>query len=194
MIKPTVGRVVWFYPGSWDEELFKFRATHGLGPMAAHVVHVWGDRMVNLTVLDPNGLLHPRTSVMLAQEGDLIGVGSAYCEWMPYQKGQAAKTDAAEAKADAAALDVSALAPKRLPAGMTVAEGYRLVEGPDDPIGRAEPIGGERPWEPRQSASMLPHGYQQRGSTGQLFEVRNGGWVRVIENPGRPVPHHGSGP
>jgi hypothetical protein len=56
--------------------------------------------MVNLTVFDHNGCPHSRTSITLIQEGDdpnLIG-GRAWCEWMPYQKGQAAKTEAAEAR------------------------------------------------------------------------------------------------
>lgn len=34
-------------------------------------------------------------------------------------------------------------------------------------------------WPPKGSAIGLPDGTQQRGSTGQLFEVRNGQWVRV---------------
>lgn len=46
-------------------------------------------------------------------------------------------------------------------------------------------------WPPRQSAFLLPEGTRKYGSTGQLWEVRSGQWVRSI---GRPVPHHGSGP
>ena len=51
--------------------------------------------MVNLSVFDANGAAHPRTSVpMLHGECDVPE--HAFCGWMPYQKGQAAKTEAAE--------------------------------------------------------------------------------------------------
>ena len=63
-------------------------------PRKAKNVH--GDRMVNLTVHDHNGVSWPVCSVPLLQEGDAPVVGSFYCEWMPYQKGQAAKTEALE--------------------------------------------------------------------------------------------------
>jgi len=33
-------------------------------------------------------------------------------------------------------------------------------------------------WPPRISASKLPDGTRRRGSTGQLFEVCNGQWIR----------------
>jgi hypothetical protein len=81
MIKPTVGRVVWFYPGEGDG-LHHFRRSHGADPMAAHVAHVWHDRMVNLMVINPNGHCDVRTSVSLRQDGDPEPQGS-YCEWMP---------------------------------------------------------------------------------------------------------------
>lgn len=95
IITPTVGRVVWFYAWSGDPDLDGFIHSHGIVPMAAHVAHVWSDRMVNLMVIDPNGKAHSRTSIVLRQEGDPAPAGS-YCEWMPYQKGQAAKAEALE--------------------------------------------------------------------------------------------------
>lgn len=94
MIKPTVGRVVWFYPaGSKPTD----------PPLAAIVTAVWGDRMVNLAVFERNGvpMSHPPTSVTLVQEGDPIPTGLFYCTWMPYQLGQAARTEAAEKTPDA---------------------------------------------------------------------------------------------
>lgn len=97
MIKPTVGRVVWFYPSISIEPGFTY---HGGGqPLAAIVTHVWGDRMVNLTVADSNGVTHGKTSVALMQ-GDEPHTPphGYYCEWMPFQKGQAAKTEALEQK------------------------------------------------------------------------------------------------
>ena len=37
-------------------------------------------------------------------------------------------------------------------------------------------------WQPQGSARGLPDGEQRRGSTGQLWEAKNGQWVRVPEN------------
>jgi Phage protein (N4 Gp49/phage Sf6 gene 66) family len=51
--------------------------------------------MVNLMVINPNGHCDVRTSVSLRQDGDPEPQGS-YCEWMPYQKGQAAKAETLE--------------------------------------------------------------------------------------------------
>lgn len=154
MIKPTVGRVVWFCPSHGDP-LHSFVFSHGDGRsirLAAIVAWVHSDRMVNLAIFDPSGVAQARTSVPLLQDGDPPSPYS-FCEWMPYQKGQAAKTEAAEAKADAAALDVSALDDGgriygaaagggksdfgRLPPGATLAEGF-TESGPAEPIG--EPV------------------------------------------------------
>ena len=98
MIKPTAGRIVWYTPSriGTDEAI----AHHDkLMPLAAMVVHVWSDRMVNLMVADSNGNVHPRTSVDLLQDDDAKPESGRFCSWMPYQLGQAAKTEAAEAKA-----------------------------------------------------------------------------------------------
>lgn len=92
MISPTNGRVVWYTPGAWDT--IKQHEKHK--PLAAIVTHVWNDFMVNLTVFDSDGNPFGRISVQLLQDGDQSPVGS-YCEWMPYQKGQAAKTEQLEA-------------------------------------------------------------------------------------------------
>lgn len=87
MIKPTVGRVVWFY---------KFRGHEGhQGPLAAHICKVHSDRMVNLMVIAESGVPFSETSVPLIQENEKCPAGN-YCAWMPYQLGQAAKTEAVE--------------------------------------------------------------------------------------------------
>lgn len=91
MIKPTVGRVVWFYK-------YVSGAGSHKGPLAGHVAFVHGDDMLNLMVIDENG--HPRseTSVLLLQDDSQVVPNRDYCTWMPYQKGQAAKTEALEAQ------------------------------------------------------------------------------------------------
>lgn len=98
-IKPTVGRIVWYYPAVNCAES-GFASNSGDQPLAAIIARVWHDRMVNLTVFDANGVPHARTSVPLLQDLEDSGT-SAFCTWMPYQKGQAAKTEAAE-KAESA--------------------------------------------------------------------------------------------
>lgn len=90
MIKPTVGRVVWFY---------KYTQGQGhKGPLAAHVCAVHSDQKVNLMVIDEAGVPRPETSVRLVQQNEEAPDGD-YCCWMPYQIGQAAKTEEAEKKA-----------------------------------------------------------------------------------------------
>ena len=89
MIKPTVGRVVWF---------FKYVPGQGhKGPLAAHVAYVHSDSMVNLMAIDENGNPRSETSVYLRQDNSEYPP-SNYCEWMPYQQGQAAKAEALEKK------------------------------------------------------------------------------------------------
>lgn len=100
-IKPTAGRVVWYHPfahAPWAADAASDFARLGDQPLAAIIAHVWSDTCVNLVVFDSNGNAHSRTSVTLHQ-GDGPCTSSPWCEWMPYQKGQAAKTEAAEATA-----------------------------------------------------------------------------------------------
>ena len=86
MIKPTIGRVVWY----WCQK-------NQTQPQAAVVAYVHSDTMVNLTVFDENGIPHARTSVFLYQgQENTERPAAIFCEWMPYQKGQAAKTEALE--------------------------------------------------------------------------------------------------
>ena len=96
IIKPTVGRVVWFHPSELTGEAAFARHKDGQ-PYAAIIARVFDfDALVNLTVFDANGNAHSRTSVPLVQDGASVPGSGYYCEWMPYQKGQAAKTEAAE--------------------------------------------------------------------------------------------------
>jgi hypothetical protein len=93
MIKPTVGRVVWYRPPHTED----IPREPDAQPLAAIVSYVWGDRMVNLTAFTANGRPYGVTSVILVQEGDPVPADH-YAEWMPCQKGQAAKAEALEAK------------------------------------------------------------------------------------------------
>jgi hypothetical protein len=93
IIKPTVGRVVLFHPASNSAES-GFASPNKGEPLAAIVARVWNDVCVNLAVFDANGACHSRTSVRLVQDGEKAPENGYYCEWMPYQKGQAAKAEA----------------------------------------------------------------------------------------------------
>ena len=95
-IQPTVGRIVWFHPSQFTGESGFARHRCDDEPYAAIIAKVFPGDMVNLTVFDANGAPHSRTSVPLVQEGNSVPGGGFYCEWMPFQKGQAAKTEAAE--------------------------------------------------------------------------------------------------
>ena len=94
MIKPTPGRVVWYTPAD-DDPTPKFKGE----VLSATVARVIGDRLVNLMVIRADGVTYGRHNVLLLQDGDQRPKTGPYCEWMPYQKGQAAKTEALEQRA-----------------------------------------------------------------------------------------------
>lgn len=89
-IVPTIGRIVWYRAYESDDFAGAAESRTGGQACAAIVTHVWSDTCVNLAVFDANGGTHSRTSVLLVQPGSDVP-GSGYCEWMPYQIGQAAK-------------------------------------------------------------------------------------------------------
>lgn len=95
MIKPTIGRVVWYWPAPGENIV----GNDGRQPLAGIVTHVWGDECVNLAVFDANGVATNRTSIFLLQDGPRPASG--FAEWMPYQKGQAVKTEKIESELDA---------------------------------------------------------------------------------------------
>ena len=90
MIKPTIGRVVLVHRGQSDQA------------EPALVAYVFGDRMINVGGFDKNGTAFAATSMQLLQDDDTPRTPNYYAEWMPYQKGQAAKTEALEAQLKAA--------------------------------------------------------------------------------------------
>lgn len=85
IIRPTVGRKVWFFPNGCQFHS-EPKCIHPEDPMDADVVYVWSDFMVNLSVKDHIGQVHAFTSVRLVQPGESVpGPGNAYATWMPYQ-------------------------------------------------------------------------------------------------------------
>ena len=61
--------------------------------MVAIVVFVHSDSMVNLAVFDEAGGSFGKTSVQLVAPGVPKPEFGFFCEWMPYQVGQAAKVE-----------------------------------------------------------------------------------------------------
>lgn len=92
MIAPSVGRAVLFVPREDTFGQFGFFLQAGK-PHAALVTEAHNDRCVNLAVFDAHGKTFGRTSVPLRQPEDAAPAQGDYCEWMPYQIGQAAKAD-----------------------------------------------------------------------------------------------------
>lgn len=86
MIKPSIGRIMWYWPEKEHRED---------QPWAAIVTYVRGDNMVNLAVWNSDSHGQPKHSVPVVQEGSPYTAGdSPYVEWMPYQIGQAKKHEA----------------------------------------------------------------------------------------------------
>ncbi|HEY5798682.1 MAG TPA: Gp49 family protein [Burkholderiaceae bacterium] len=100
MIKPTVGRKVWYRPSvdGMDAAI----AINGTDPVDATIVAVHSDRLVNLAIFDAHGEPHQRRSVTLLQDDDACSTNGRYVEWMPYQVGQAKKDESAPAATPAA--------------------------------------------------------------------------------------------
>lgn len=96
-IKPTVGRVVYFIPAG-----SLIISDYTTGVCAALITAVHNENCVNLTVFDANGQHHARCSICHVSTLPEVPEGGVqkydYWDWMPYQKGQAAKTEQLEAK------------------------------------------------------------------------------------------------
>jgi hypothetical protein len=84
-ITPTVGRVVHYYTPSYDPS----------GPHAAVIAKVNSDGTLNLGFFHPDGNCRGVQNVPLVQDEEAPAVGH-YAVWMPFQKGQAQKTEALE--------------------------------------------------------------------------------------------------
>lgn len=98
IIIPTIGRRVWFRPDP-RSGASGFVCHDSSVPMDAGIVYVWSDRMVNLDVCDHAGNHHAFTSVPLVHSPFDAPPDGHYCEWMPFQKGQA-KVDPPRGRAE----------------------------------------------------------------------------------------------
>lgn len=94
-IMPTVGRVVLFFPPlsirKGDTSLREYKGQ----PYPAIITHVFGPECVNVAVLPDGsfGEVGTYTSVPIVLDGAPLPEGPC-CQWMPYQLGQAKKTEA----------------------------------------------------------------------------------------------------
>jgi len=87
-IPPTVGRVVWVIRPLDSNDLKQ--------PEVGLITYVQeGGRYINVAGFAQDGHPFRRTSLYLVQDGEAKPEGDFAC-WMPFQKGQAAKQDAAE--------------------------------------------------------------------------------------------------
>jgi hypothetical protein len=89
MIKPTIGRKVWFYPNQQEDKGFRLEEHQ---PCDATIVYVHDERTVNAVVLSHEGIAVIMFKLKLLQDDDPIPPRTErYLTWMPYQIGQAAK-------------------------------------------------------------------------------------------------------
>lgn len=80
MIKPTIGRVLWFY-----------QHADIMQPAPVFVTYVHSDAMVNVAGFTNNGEPFKQNSCTLVQEGQDLPQAGFYATWMPYQQQQAKK-------------------------------------------------------------------------------------------------------
>jgi hypothetical protein len=86
MIEPVNGRHVWIYHRAYEQ------------PLAAIITYVQNPQVINVCAFLPDGKPWPMQSVTLVQDsGDSdVNAVKPYAVWMPYQKGQAQKTEELE--------------------------------------------------------------------------------------------------
>lgn len=93
-IEPTIGRIVWYWPqrtenGNLAEGVVVYTENQ---PFVATICHVdEGGQTINIAGFDHAGQPFASRAVELVQQGDAVPGRGRYCEWMPYQVGQAKK-------------------------------------------------------------------------------------------------------
>lgn len=90
MIKPTIGRVVWFYPPVAGVPDFNIIHSNPPQPCEARIAYVWSDSMINICATDHHGFQRAFTSVRLIQPEEPKPEEGFFCGWMPYQTSVAA--------------------------------------------------------------------------------------------------------
>ena len=81
MIKPTVGRVVWF----WSNGYKGVYSDDDTQPMAATIAYVHNDHCVNLSIVDHIGKQISLSNITLLQGDEGYKPFAPYAEWTPYQ-------------------------------------------------------------------------------------------------------------
>ncbi len=89
MIKPTVGRIVYFFEHPKND------------PLPAIITVVQGDRCINAAIFDFTGIpfINPPRSIRLIQPEDERPCNGPFCEWMPYQTKKDFGSESGEAAA-----------------------------------------------------------------------------------------------
>lgn len=101
-IKPTIGRKVWLWVSTNIMGADAVRDSKQA--FDASIAFVNGDGTITVTFADHSGRPGTYSDVEIhdPKESDQhTGGGHAYCTWMPYQKGQAAKAEATQADSHA---------------------------------------------------------------------------------------------
>lgn len=113
-IAPSVGRKLYFHPG-YD---MSFVVLDPNVPLDATILFTWpadptlpSISLLNVMVVDHVGNFHFKAKVPLVQDGQTAPENSVYAYWMPYQVGQAAKTEVIAAQLAASQQQASQVAP-----------------------------------------------------------------------------------
>ena len=94
VIKPSVGRKIWYWRDMAHRVAYNAAIAAGEDypsdqPWDASVCKALGDRLVNVTVADPNGVVFAKKHVPLNQPDEPAPHQGPHCSWMPFQQGQA---------------------------------------------------------------------------------------------------------
>ena len=86
MIKPTIGRIVWFVPAALPGTSIEIKDSPPIAALVTQVHIQPKGFLVDLCVFFPGRAPVAVTSTPLVQPGGKVPPdGSAFCEWMPYQ-------------------------------------------------------------------------------------------------------------
>lgn len=139
MIEPSVGRNLWYIPHQDEGGIVNGQ------PHAAFIAHVHDARLINVLCLSEAGSPYAKQNVRLLQDDEPTPPEGGVAVWMTFQKGQAAKTEAAESgqlskQVADLALDVDAkfkslgdwLTPKLAEIDLKLANPIQVIQHPAD--------------------------------------------------------------